>query len=402
MRIWIINHYAAPPSMPGGTRHYSFAKELIKRGHQVTLFAANYNHFTHCHIDSHQMKTLSQDVPFIWIPTPPYKGNTIARFWNMLVFSFRVLQKKFVRHTEPPDIIIGSSPHLFAAFSAYLLAKKYHVPFIFEVRDLWPETLIDLGRISRHHPLIVLMRWIEKFLYKKAHHLITLLPSADTYLIAQGVSKNRISWLPNSIDTDVMPNNISSIPYASQQNEFVIMYAGAHGLANDLETVLYAANILQEKYQSHCIRIILVGDGPTKPVLKKLADELQLSMITFQDAVPKKQIYTELQKADAFFILLKKSPLFRWGISPNKLFDYLVMEKPIIFGIDTPFNPIEQYQAGISVPPGDPEALAKAMFELSQLSKKERQEMGIRGKQFVLEHHHIQRVTDSLEKILQN
>ena len=394
MRIWIINHYAAPPAMAGGTRHYQLARQLKQRGHDVLIIAANYNHFSQSFMPTPAGVGKIDDayeVPFIWIPTPRYRGNTLSRFWNMLVFSSRLLNKKYLPLSSPPDVIIGSSPHLFAAFGAELLSRRLKKPFVLEIRDLWPETLVDLGRMSTRHPLIKIMKHIEKYLYKRAKRIISLLPAADKYLIACGVDPEHILWLPNAIDTDIVPDNL--LPATS--DKFTFMYAGAHGLANDLDTVLHAAKILQDKSSADRMRICLIGEGPAKRHLQELAAQLKLTSVEFLDPVPKNQIYSVLNRADAFLMLLKKSPVFRWGISPNKLFDYLVMERPVIFGVDTPFNPIEQYHAGLSVPPSDPAALATAMHDLSLLPKEELNNMGLRGKNFVLQHHHIQQLTNS-------
>jgi glycosyltransferase involved in cell wall biosynthesis len=400
MRIWMINHYAAPPTMAGGTRHYNFARQLMQRGHEVLLIAANYNHFSQKFIQTPtKMGEIdhSYDVPFVWIPTPAYQGNTAARFKNMLAFSLRALRKKYLSRTLPPDIIIGSSPHLFAALSGELLAKRLNVPFILEVRDLWPESLVDLGRISTHHPLIKLMKGVESYLYKRANRVISLLPSADKYLIMHGVKPENIVWLPNAIDTDIIPIDLKPM---QKSDLFTVMYAGAHGIANDLDTVLSAAKILQDKYAAQQIRICLIGDGQEKTRLKELAVTLNVSMVEFCDPVSKTEIYPILNQADAFLMLLKDSPVFRFGISPNKLFDYLAMGRPVIFGVETPFNPIKEFNAGITIKPSDPESLASAIYHLSLVPKSELANMGERGKNFVLHNHHIQKLTDSLENLI--
>ncbi len=399
MRIWMINHYAAPPTMAGGTRHYNFARQLIHRGHEVTLIAANYNHFAHSYVQTTAARgelDHSQAVPFIWLPTPAYRGNTWARFQNMLSFSWKILNKKYLPRTQRPDLILASSPHLFAALSGELLARKLKVPFILEIRDLWPESLIDLGRISKHHPLIKVMRGVEGYLYKRARRVISLLPAADQYLIAHGVKPENILWLPNAIEAETLPANLAHSPAA----HFTLMYAGAHGLANDLDTVLHAAKILENQGQAKGIRICLVGSGPEKSRLKALAAELNLSIVEFLDPVAKNEIYHTLNQADAFLMLLKESPVFRWGISPNKLFDYLLMGRPVIFGVNTPFNPIEKYQAGLSVQPSNPAQLADAIHKLVSLPKEDLSKMGERGKEFVMQHHHLPALTNALEELI--
>ncbi len=400
MRIWIINHYALPPTAAGGTRHYNFARQLQERGHEVLIIAANFNHFSHSFMSTSKKKAeldTRYEVPFLWLPVPAYKGNTLARFWNMLVFMRAVLRNKLLLSLTPPDIILGSSPHLFAAFGAALLAKRMKKPFILEVRDLWPDSLVELGRFTHKHPLIIMMKWLERSLYKRAEQLISLLPSAKEYFIQHGVKAENITWLPNSVDVSAIPEEAFRFP---NNEKFTVMHAGAHGLANDLDTVLAAASILQNKGLSNKIRICLVGDGPEKARLKEQAAREGLQMLEFIDSVPKKQIYGILQQADAFLMLLKDSPVFRWGISPNKLFDYLAMERPVIFAVSTPFNPIEQAQAGISISPSDPEALARAIEDLAKTSKDKLQMMAKRGKAYVLEHHDLSRLSQVFEGLM--
>lgn len=396
MRIWIINHYALPPTSAGGTRHYNFAKQLMQRGHEVVIMAANYNHFTQTFIAAEQFGKLDHtyDVPFMWIPTPAYAGNTVGRFWNMLVFSWQIQRKKFLKQLFVPDIVIGSSPHLFAAFSAEWLARRFKKPFILEIRDIWPDTLVDLGRFSSKHPLIQMMKIMEKYLYKRAVKIISLLPLAHQYLKQFSVADEDVLSLPNAIDAVTLTSE------SAPRSCFTFMYAGAHGLANDLDTVVYAAKILEKKKLTQPIQIFLIGEGPHKSHLQALVEKENVSIVKFFDSVAKNKIYVEMDKADAFLMLLKHSPVFRWGISPNKLFDYLLMGKPVIFGVDTPYNPVEQCQAGISVKASDPEALADAMYQMSQLPLEVLQGMGKRGREFVLQKHNVVYLTDLLEELL--
>jgi len=400
MRIWIVNHYALAPSSAGGTRHYNFARLLQEKGHDVMIIAANFNHLSHTMMVSDKKAgylDTSYDVPFIWLPVPSYKGNTLARFWNMIVFGWQVMQNKFLRSLDPPDVIVGSSPHLFAALGAERLAKRFKKPFILEIRDLWPESLVDLGRFTHKHPLIKMMKWIESHLYKKANKVISLLPNANPYLIERGVKPTDIVWLPNSVDVEKIP----TLPEREKNKKFTVTYAGAHGVANDLETVISAAKILEQQNLSQHIRICLIGEGPEKLRLQQMAKNANLTMIEFMDAVPKNAIYSVLNNADVFLMLLKDSPVFRWGISPNKLFDYLIMQRPVIFGVNTPFNPIDSHRAGISVKPGDAAALASAIHQLSLTSPDELNAMGMRGKAFVMQNHYLPNLTNQLENLFQ-
>lgn len=404
MRIWIINHYAIPPSLSGGTRHYNLAKELVKRGHEVCIIAANFSHFTHEYIaDSALLNkniTVVEGVPFCWIPVPKYFGNTPRRLWNMLVFAWRILRKKYLPINFPPDVVIGSSPHLFAAFSAYILAKRYRAPFVFEVRDIWPETLVLLGSISPHNPAVTLMGWIEKYLCKRATAIVTLLPDANKHMITNGATLTRIYWLPNFIDAATVLKQKTNLP-EEPNKYFTFMYAGAHGLANNLSLVLKAALLLQQDDNwKDKIRIVLVGDGPQKPALMEEAKAQNISIVSFYNQVPKAKMYDILSQADAFLMLLLSSPVFKWGVSPNKLFDYMLMARPIIFGVSSSNNPVAISSSGLTINPDSPEELASAMRTIAELPLSAREQMGMNAKAYVIANHEVSNIVDKLEKLL--
>ena len=224
------------------------------------------------------------------------------------------------------------------------------------------------------------------------------MPAATDYLIKAGVKRENISWIPNSVDIKNIP---PQFPTKSSQKKFTVMYAGAHGLANDLDTVVAAAKILKEKGLSETLRICLIGDGPEKNRLQQLTRAEQINMIDFLPSVAKHTIYNMLHQADAYLMLLKKSPVFRWGISPNKLFDYLAMARPVIFGVETPFDPIANANAGISITPSDPQALANAIYTLSKTPTDELTAMGQRGREFVLQNHDVELLAEKLEGVLE-
>ena len=157
MRVWLINHHALPPSEPGGTRHYTLARELIRNGHDVTVIASSFNHATGKQMSCARgkLRTFEQlgEVPFLFLSVPAYRSQ-LARFWNMFVFAFELWLGLGTRTMRKPDIVIGSSLTLFAAFAAERLARRLRVPFVLEIRDLWPQTLIDMG-MRPHHPAVV-------------------------------------------------------------------------------------------------------------------------------------------------------------------------------------------------------------------------------------------------------
>jgi glycosyltransferase involved in cell wall biosynthesis len=399
MKILMINHYAVPPIESGGTRHYSLAQELIKRGHQVTVIAANFSHQKRVPLIPDVREPVFErhydEVPFIWVNVPPYTRNSPARAKNMIAFTKAMLINKYFKEMDPPDVVIGSSPHPFAAWAAQILAKRWGTPFVFEIRDLWPQSLIDLGRISPKHPLVWFLAKLEKYLLYKAERILTLLPGADKYIESVGINTGKIIWLPNGIDFDIF----ARVEPKEQDEIFSVMYAGNHGLGNGIETIVNCAEIVQKAgYPSIMFRII--GDGPQKNNLIKMATDKNLNNIRFEDPVSKQKIPSTLSQADTFILCMKDSPVFRWGISPNKLYDYLCSARPIIFAVNAYNNPVDEAGAGITIPPDNPEEMAAAVIKLYQMNSGERKRMGINGRKYVEKNHDFRNLAIKLEETL--
>jgi len=400
MNIWIFNHYALTPDLPGGTRHFDFARELTNRGHKVTIFASSFHYSllkeTKKYDKNKFILEIYDNVNFIWIKTFPYKKNDWKRVLNMLSYSYRSYKvaKNYKKiDIDKPDVIIGSSVHLFAVYIAYKLSKFFKVPFVMEVRDLWPQTLIDMG-ISKWHPFIILLGILEKFLYKQAKRIITLLPKAKDYITSLGVSEDKIVWIPNG----VYINRFSSNRLKNKNTKkFIVTYAGAIGKANNLDVLIKAAKILKDVSD---IEFIIVGDGPERRRLEKKVFELGLNNVQFKGSVSKNEVLFYLCNSDILYFNLKKSPVFKYGISSNKLFDYLASGKPVIFAASAGNNPVADARAGITVPPENPEALAEAILKLYRMPKEERQEMGERGRKYVEKYYSIPKLVDKLEKVL--
>lgn len=401
MNILVVNHYVGTPKDGMGNRHYMFAKELMSRGHHVTILTSSFIHKTrtedHLTKGEQWKKETVEGVPFVWVRTPQYIGNGLDRIWNMLYFAYRTMIsfKKF--QIERPDIVVGSSPHLFAALSAQKLAKKLGVPFVLEIRDLWPESLIELGDFSRRNPGILVMEAIERHLYRSADHIICLLPGGIEHISYKGGNKGKITWVPNGIDLKLVP-----IPQPLQRTDskFTVMYAGAHGLANGLDSILDAAAFIQSKGLGDKVCFRFIGDGPEKVRLQQRTEQEDLRLVTFEPFVPRSEIYGYLQEADAFIVTLRDVGLYKYGISLNKLYDYLVCARPIIFGASSLNNPIEESDGGLTVPPEDPEAMAQTIIQLMDMSLEERWEMGLRGRCYAEEFHDYAKLADRIEAVL--
>ena len=405
MKIWIFNHYAVTPDMPGGTRHYDFAKELTKKGHQVTIFASSFHYSLHRELKltkNEKWKAEKVDgVNFVWIKTFPYQRNDWRRVLDMISYMYRAYLVgraivKRIKDIEKPDIIIGSSVHLLAVLTAYWLSKYYKAKFIIEVRDLWPQTLVDMGRFNKNNLIIKTLSTLEKFLYQKARKIITLLPLAKNYIISRGINENKIVWIPNGVNLI----NFRSIKKIRQNEQFKVVYLGAHGLANALNVVLEAAKIIQSKNYKD-IKFIFIGDGAEKKNLIKYSEELNLHNTEFRPPVDKERIFTVLNEADVLIFNIKKSDVFKYGVSSNKLFDYLAAARPVIFSVNAVNNPVEEAGCGTSIPPENPEMMAQAIIKLYQMSSEKREKMGQRGREYVEKYHNISVLAEKLEKVIQ-
>ena len=396
MNIWILNHHALTPQMGGGTRHFDFAKELVQRGHQVIIIASSFHYSKHQEMkvygESDFIKEKLEGIDFVWLKTPAYITNGFKRVQNMLVYLWKVLKYVPSLSLAKPDIIIGSSVHLFAVYGAYVLSKTYRVPFVMEVRDLWPKTLIDMG-LSRWHPFIIFLGWLEKFLYVKADKIISNLPYAHEY-IQQFVPKEKVVWISNGVDLKAMP-----YVEKSSSPSLVVCYTGAIGIANNIGLLIEAAQILKD-YQD--IVFYIVGDGTEKDALQALVKIKYLKNIFFKDTVSKEEVFRILLASDILYFNLKDSPVFQYGISSNKLFDYMAAGRVVIFSANTKNNPIKEAQAGYCIEPDNLDMLVKTLLEVYHLPDKKRVEMGIKGRKYIETYCSVDVLVTRLERILED
>lgn len=403
-RIWIFNHYAVAPYMPGGTRHYDLAKQLITKGYEVIIFASSYNHQKlkeFKFLGANKIKYIIENkdgVIFIWIKTIPYKKNDYRRFLNMLSYMYNVViiarQLVYNKIIKKPNVIIGSSVHLFAGLSAYYLSKIFNCKFILEIRDLWPKTLIDHGKLKEGHPLVLMLKLLELFLYKRAKKIITLLENSADYFCSYGIEINKIVFIPNGVNLDNYNFNSRK---KNNLNSFNIFYIGGISETDNLFVLLRAAKKISE--MGLAIKFNVVGDGMEKEKLIKYAKENNLNdIVIFKSSVPKSQIPYILNEADVLYVSMHNSAIYKYGISFNKLFEYMASGKPIIMYGNPKNNPLEITKSGIYVTSED--NLVQAILKLYYMDPKERNKFGSLGKEYVLKYHNISRLADTLERVI--
>lgn len=380
--------------MSGGTRHYDFAKELTKRGHKVTIIASSFHYSKYQEMKEYADDNFSIEdvdgIEFIWIKTPPYFGNGISRVKNMLSYTLQVLKIIPKIDLQKPDIIVGSSVHLFAVLAAYKLSKRYETPFVMEVRDLWPQTLIDMG-MSKWHPFILLLAWLEKYLYKRADKIISNLPYAYAY-IGKFVERDKFVWISNGVD-------VSNIEYSPRKKseKFIVSYTGSIGLANNLQSLLDVAKELQDKKD---ILFRVVGDGAKKVKLQKFVKENNLQNVSIEDSVAKNEISNILQNSDLLYLGLKDSPLYKYGISLNKFFDYTASGRVVVYAGNSKNNLIKDAGTGYTIPPDDTNALKETIIEIYHLSNSERDAIGKKLRGYTIRNYSIEVLANKMESVL--
>jgi glycosyltransferase involved in cell wall biosynthesis len=405
--LWILNHYAITPDMPGGARHYELAKRLIQKGYTVTIFASSFNHMLHqeMRLQADQPYAVEEvdGVRFVWLRTRPYQRNDWRRALNMAQYTFRAYrQGKRLPHSNlgipRPDVIIGSSVHPFAVLSALRLARRFKAHFITEIRDLWPQTLVDFGKYRSRHPLVMALRQLESYLYRRSELVITLLSAASNYIQSRGVAPEKIAWIPNGVDTNSYA--LYGGP-AATHDLFEVRYVGSHGIANNLDLMLDAASLLQQAGQHH-IRFISVGDGPERPRLMERARSLGLTGFEFRGPVPHNQVPQVLAEASALAITPPAADVYQYGLSPNKLYEYMAAGRPVIQACNPPHNLVELSGCGITTRAGDPQELADAILRLYRMSPQDRQAMGTRGRDYVRQHHDWSILSEQLHQCIQS
>jgi len=402
--IWLINEYAGSPYHGMGTRHFYLAKGLEKLGFKVYIITASFSHLLTKppQIENSFKYEKIENVNYVWIKVPPYDGGKDRkRMYKWFIFSARLflLRKRRVIH-EKPNFIIASTPELFHLIPAYKLAKEFEAKFIYEVRDIWPLSLVEIGNISERNPLIWLMKRIERFSYAKADVVISLLPNLSEYLIENNIKVKRLEIIPNGVcieDLQLAEPLPKWIRNKIPKNKFIVIYTGTLGKANALEHLIKTANILRT-YQD--IYFLIVGKGSEKDRLIKLTEKLNLRNVSFLPAIPKRQVQTLLQLADVCYIGLRKKSIFKYGVSPNKLFDYMFAAKPIIYAINSGNKPVDEAKCGISVEAENSQAIAKAIIKLYKLSPEERKILGENGRRYLLQNYTYKSLAYKLGEIL--
>jgi len=381
MHILLIHQAFAALDEPGGTRHHEIAQYLTKRGHKMTIIASPVSYLTGKSEHDSNRESEGTGITILRAYTYPALHRSfvhrIFSFMSFMISSFVAGLK--VREV---DLVWGTSPPIFQSLTAWALARIKGAPFLLEVRDLWPAFAIAVG-VLRQPILIAASEWLEKFLYRHADQVVVNSPGFIDHTRKRGA--RLVELVPNGADTSMF--NPQSMGKAASQrmgypDKYIVLYAGAHGMSNDLEVVLEAAGLLKIRAD---IFFVLLGDGKEKPALQTRAEEMALTNLKFLPPIPKNEMPAALAAADACIAILKPIPLYG-TVYPNKVFDYMAAGKPVVLAMTGVIRKvIESAGAGLVIPPGNPAALADGIAFLAD-NLNEGIEMGTRGRNYVKKH----------------
>jgi len=401
MHILLIHQAFAALDEPGGTRHHEFARAIAAQGHRVTVITSPVSYLTGSTLTGNPgIRTREWDdgvkVLHVWTFGTLHKSfvQRVFAFLSFMAGSFFIGWG--VRNV---DLVWGTSPPIFQGLTAWLLARLKRASFLFEVRDLWPTFAIAVG-VLKNPALIKLSTWLEGFLYRHADRVMVNSPGFESHVKERGA--RLVELVSNSADPGMFDPANNGLLFRSAnhlEDQFVVLYAGAHGLSNDLGVVLEAARLLQEEMEPARITVVLLGDGKEKPALQKRAAELKLTNLLFLPPVPKTGMAEALAGADACLAILKPIEAYKTTY-PNKVFDYMAAGRPVILAIDGSIRQVvEAAQCGIFSRPGNPSEIAQAIRRLSSDNQVARA-MGLRGRKYLEEHFNRNITSRKLMEIL--
>lgn len=401
MNIVIINHYAGGPHLGMEFRPFYLAKQWQSQGHNVLIVGASFSHLRAKQpvVEKITKNEAYDGVNYLWIKTNPYAGNGLGRIISMFLFTWRAYTqlRRYLRSFQP-NLIIASSTYPLDNVSAFSLARKYRALYCYEVHDLWPLSPMELGGYSKYHPFILMMQWAENFAYRRCDFVVSMLPKTLEHMIKHGLSPEKFVYVPNGVNVDEWRTNTTASGHEDfirklrlEKDVVVVGYTGGHAISNALEYLVDAAVLASDA--APYLRFLLIGSGNEKNTLIRKAEALKLSNISFLPPVPKSCIPQLLQKMDILYLGWHRNPLYRFGISPNKLLDYMMAGKPIVHSVSAANDIVREAGCGLSVEPEDPKKIVEALITISKMSEHEKNRMGMLGLEFAKSHFSYEKLS---------
>jgi glycosyltransferase involved in cell wall biosynthesis len=394
MNILLINHYAGSTHHGMEFRPFYLAREWACAGHKVQIVAASHSHLRSIQpkLNAAVLDENIEGVNYRWYATPCYQDNGVGRAKNILSFLVRLWRDaRELASGFRPDVVIASSTYPMDIWVARKIARTARAKLVFEVHDLWPLSPIELHGMSPMHPFILLCQAAENIAYRDADVVISMLPKVAEHMAAHGLDLKKLHIIPNGVTPEVrdpvaaeLETGLAShIVMQRRAGRTVVGYAGSHGRPNALDVLLDAA----AKLRKEPFAFVLVGDGLVKPSLASRVLNEGLNNVTMFPSIPKAQIPVFLSLIDIAYIGWHRVPIYRFGIAPNKLMDYMLAGCLILHSVEAGNDPVAEAGCGFSIPPDDADAVVHALRELALLPPQQRKIMGMRGHNFVLLNH---------------
>jgi glycosyltransferase involved in cell wall biosynthesis len=406
LNILYIDHYAGGPAYGMEYRPFYLAREWVRHGHQVTIVAASQAHVRHQQpaVQGRFTEQMVDGIRHVWCATPRYQGNGVGRVINIFAFLRRLRQWRQWLGAKP-DVVIASSTYPLDIGPARAIARAHSATLLWEVHDLWPLSPMELGGMSAWHPFIWLLQRAEDAACQHANAVVSMLPKADAHLRGRGMPQAKFHYVPNGIDANewrddqaqAVPGSHAQVMAAARaRGHLLVLYAGSHGVANALHTVVDAATRLKDQP----VTWLLVGGGPEKMALQQRAAAAGLSNLHLLEPVHKAAIPTLLRAADVLYLGLQRQSLFRFGISPNKLMDYMMAARPVICAIDAGNDIVGEAGCGLTIAPEDASALSNAVQQMASFDAATRERLGAAGHAYVQREHRYEVLAQRFLKVM--
>jgi glycosyltransferase involved in cell wall biosynthesis len=407
MRILIFTHNYFPEGNALASRFTAMCQHWATLGHEVQVITNTPNFPIGQIFDGYKNKFVQHEiingvhVTRVWTYITPNKG-TLKRMINFIVFMF--MSVWIALFQKCPDVIIGSSPQFFAAWAG-LISSRLHwcrVPFIAEIRDLWPDSIVAVGAM-KNKKLLAIIYWLEKLLYRWATHIVTVGPGYAEDLKDKKVPKEKISIIPNGVDKELFLGQLPDENFRAKyglEHKIACAYLGTIGMAAGLEIVLNIAEQLQKQNRNNIV-FFLIGDGADREILQKDAEKRQLNNVIFTGMIPKNNIPAILAAIDICFVHLKKKQLFT-RVLPSKIFEMAAMKKPIILGVEGfAAQLIREADAGICIEPENTNNFLEAIEILVQQPELQKK-YGEHGHHYVLKHYNRKHLAEQYISVIES
>lgn len=391
MNILLINHYTGSPYYGMEFRPYYLAREWVNQGHKVTILGASFSHLRQHNPDVKQdfQEEDIEGTKYVWFKTPEY-GGSIARIKNMMAFVWKLKRNaKKIAKEYKPNLVIAGSCYPLDNYSANKIAKLAGAKYTYEVRDIWPLSPMLIGGYSKYHPFIWVMQKAEDYAYKHVDKIISLLWNAEGHMLEHGLAPGKFVCVPNGYNPEEWTEDKFELPLPEEhqkvfnnlKDKIIVGFAGGFAASGSVITLVQAAVELKDRSDIH---FVLVGKGPEKESYEKIIHDNDLNNITILPAVPKNLIPAVNCHFDIAHLGGLHSELHQFGTSYNKMTDYMLSGKPIVQSVDEPGSVVERVGCGIRVEAENAKAVAEAIIKLAKLSEQERNEMGLKGKEYVI------------------